>query len=326
MIVQLFKNLADFKWIAAFLIMIAMFLPFDFNVSSAFESFSLLQKFQFFDFLNVNQSILLSILSASLIVLFLSLFHYMLMIHKLISSRNFLGVLYSLLFIVLWLPDITDVYGIISVGLFYLSIYYIFTAEDSSMPLLRIFDASFLISLSCMLNVFFIPFLILPFVALLLFRLFDWRLIASAITGIILPHFFLMSMYFLFHDKTFYPELFTQIFSGFKIGLNNFIAYPVHWISFAPVLLLTALKTFSSLGERKIIVRKKSVFLIWITVFSILLLFFENGSPQILILMIAFPLGYFIATSLLFLHEKRIFIFLTDIAIPAIIVYHVFFS
>lgn len=177
-----------------------------------------------------------------------------------------------------------------------------------------------------MLNVFFIPFLILPFVALLLFRLFDWRLIASAITGIILPHFFLMSMYFLFHDKTFYPELFTQIFSGFKIGLNNFIAYPVHWISFAPVLLLTALKTFSSLGERKIIVRKKSVFLIWITVFSILLLFFENGSPQILILMIAFPLGYFIATSLLFLHEKRIFIFLTDIAIPAIIVYHVFFS
>jgi hypothetical protein len=325
MIVKLFRNLADFRWLIALLLLSLMFVPFRFQTEPLDLNTSLLQKFSILKD-TTNQTGLLTHITLYLIIILLaSWFHKILIFHRFIPARNFLGLFYSILLLAIWQPLFPGFIHSISAAFFFLAIYNMLSSENSQMPILRVFDAAFLISIAGILNLYLLPFMILPFVALTLFRQSTWNLWAAALTGLLLPHLFLAVIMLAVDDNIVYFSVFSTFFSSLKLSLNNFTEYPLHWICFSPVIFLTVFRMLSSLGDKKIIVRKKIVLFMWTTFLSVIMLFIHNVPITLFLILIFFPLGFYIASSLRFLAVKKLFILLTDLSLPALIIYNLFF-
>ncbi len=324
MLTKLFKNLADYRWLIAFGVMLLFFLPFDFTFYSTFPAGSLLKYYHIADdfFLFQNKAIFLLLTLA--IIIFASLFHQMLIANKLLPTRHYLSLFYTVLIIALWYPVIPTFYDLLTAGFLFLGINSIFASENSGQPLIRVFDATFLISISCVLNIYLFPFLLLPFLALFFFRQFSWQFWASALTGIIVPHFFLMSANFFFFEKIFYADFFYNVIDHFQISLDKYTKFPFAWAITSPLFLISTFRIISSLGEKKIIVRKKTVLLLWVIFFALLLFLISDIPVSLLILIIAMPFGYFISFTLRRVQEKRLLIILTDLSVPAILLIHLF--
>jgi hypothetical protein len=226
---------------------------------------------------------------------------------------------------VLWQPLFPGFINVISAALFFTAVYKMLSSEDAQMPILKVFDAAFFLSIAGIINLYLLPFMLLPFVALVLFRQSAWNLWAAAFTGLLLPHLFLAVIMLAVFDNIYYFSMYSTFFSSLDFNLNNFTEYPLHWICFSPVIFLSVFKMLTSLGDKKIIVRKKISLLIWTTVFSFFLLFIVEAPLTLLLLLILFPSGFYIASSLRFLAEKKLFILLTDISLPAVVIFNLFF-
>ena len=60
------------------------------------------------------------------------------------------------------------------------------------------------------------------------------------------------------------------------LGVNVFINNPILWICLAPFIIMTVFKILASIKEKKIVIRKKTLILIWWVVLSFGLLFINN--------------------------------------------------
>lgn len=324
MVIKLFKNLADYRWLFAFGLMVMMFVPFNFPIHSTFPAVSLLKNFEIPGDPSFFQTKPGSMALVLLFIIFASFFHQMLISNKLLTARNFTGLFYTVAIMALWYPVWPSLYDMLTAGFLFLGIFNMFASEDSKQPLLRAFDASFLISISCILNIYLLPFMLLPFFALFFFRQFTWRLWASSFTGLILPHLFLMSAYFLVFGKTCYALMVEEIFGNAVISADKFTGFPIYWAICTPIIGIAVFRTMSTLGDKKIIVRKKTVLMTWIILFSMILLLFKDVSISLLLMIVSFPSGFFMASSMRRLQEKRLMIFITDVAFLSIVFFHIF--
>jgi len=135
----------------------------------------------------------------------------------------------------------------------------------------------------------------------------------------VIPHMFLISGLFVFSGNEDYFKKFAAFFSSLQFSAVHFTSYPYHWFILGPVMIITLFRTMTFLGEKKIIVRKKMILLVWFLVISMLLLFFRDAPFGNILLLISMIFGFFMTVSMRFLQEKRFFILLTDLSVPALI-------
>jgi hypothetical protein len=319
MIVQLFRNLADYKWFIAIVLLFGLFLPFDISVLLTGSESSLILNEGLKTLLRTNNSTFSGLLAVAMIIIVAVIYHFTLIRHKLLTGRNFLGLLYSVIFIAAFRPLFPSFNDILSASFILLAVLPVFASEDSNQPLLRIFDTAFLISIACIFDLNMLHFVIIPFVALVLFRQISWKLWVSGLTGLLLPQVFILSGYYLFNVQENYTETFISFFNHYQLSLSAFTIFAIPFAVIAPFMVLALLRTINSLVEKKIVVRKKIVLLMWIFVISVLLLLTKNAPVPAFMFIILMNLGFFMASSLRFLYEKRLFVLLTDLAVPAVI-------
>ncbi len=324
MIVSLFRNLVDFKWLLAAFILFALFLPMNSAINNGVSESALLLNDTTNAIFLFRNTFIAGLISAVFIILLAVIFNFTLISHKIVPGRNFLGLMYAIILMSLWLRVLPGIAELIPVLLIILAVMPVFSSEGSAQPQLRIFDASFIISIACLFSLTFLPFILVPFVALVLFRQVSWKLWVSALTGICIPQVFLITGLFVFSDNMFYFQKFSDFFNSMNFTVINFTSFPFHWYVFGPVLVFSLFRTINMLGEKKIIVRKKMILLIWLLLISVLLLFFSQVHFKSLILFISILSGFFISGSLQFLYEKRLFALLTDLSVPAIVFSHFF--
>jgi len=324
-IVRLFKNLSDTRWFAAILLLFVLFIPFNYIFSLHEYSHTLLTNLHISSWFIYQQT---PINTISIIVLTIAaaiFFHHVLINNKLTSAKNFTGLLFTVILIVVWHPILVSYLHFFTLALVLFGLFRLLFFDESPNPLLQIFDSAFLISLAVILNIFLIPLILLPFVALIHFRDFNLRTWVAAITGIILPILFLNTADYLLNDQI---TFFTLISDSLALISTSFIhlkAYPYHWIGAGLVVVPAIIKTLSKTREKKIAIRKQTTLLIWFFILSFSISLFENAPIDIIIYLIAFPAGFFISSSLYFLHEKKLFAILIDLGCIALIVFHSFF-
>lgn len=320
MIINLFKNLSDTRWFAAIAILLLMFIPFDYRFTNHDFSFTLLQDFKIESWFSTDPTLFLTIVIILFTILSASLFFFMLMGNKLIPSRNYSGLLFTIILIIVWHPDIISYSDLITLTFLLFGLFRVLNVEESANPQLAIFDSAFFICLACVLNVYLTPYILIPFLALLHFRVFYLRIWISALAGIFLPLFIVNSLAYVIHGSFSMFSMLAHIFNSIKPGIEHIIQHPFHWAVAGLVMIPAIFRTLSLSSEKKIITRKKTILLVWFFLFACVILFLDQAPPDIIIFLLAFPSGFFISSSFSFLSEKKLFSFLIDLVCIGLIV------
>ncbi len=326
MLIKLFRDISDIRWLSSLLVVILLFVPFRFVTEQHHYSNSFLQYFDFFAQMDYKSSLAFIITSVLIVVFLLFVFNHSLIINKLIPLKNYSGVLFSVVFLVVWKPVFASFSDIFTTSLLLVSVYNLFRAENSEKDVLRYYDSAFIISVAIIFNIYLFPFIILPVIAQLLFRQINPKIIVSTLTGFLLPHIFLTAFYFAIHNTFPYGKMLSDFFSSIQISFDVFLDYPVHWICFTPILILVLFRALNRLPDKKISIRKKTLLLFWVLVLSVILLALKNVPLDLMLLIIAFPLGFFIADSFYDLFSKRVFRILADIGFVVLVFYNMFFA
>lgn len=320
MIINLFKNLSDTRWFAAIAILLIMFIPFDYHFTNHDFSFTLLQDFKIESWFSIDPTLFLSIVIILFTIFSATLFFFMLMRNKLIPSRNYTGLFYSIILIIVWHPDIISYSNLITLAFLQFGLFKALSMEESANPQLAIFDSSFIISIACVLNVYLTPYILIPFLALLHFRVFHLRIWTSAFVGIFLPLLIINSLAYFIHGSFSLFTMLAEIFNSIKPGIAHIIQHPIHWAVAGLVMIPAIIRTLSLSSEKKIVIRKKTILLVWFFLFACTLLFLDQAPPDITIYLLAFPAGFFISSSFVFLSEKKLFSFIIDLVCIGLIV------
>jgi hypothetical protein len=319
MLIKLFRNLTDYKWFFAFAILFLLFIPYSFIEKNIIIN-SLLVKTNFHELINFKYGILSLTIVIVVFILCYILFFNTLISNKIVPYQNYLSLLFAVSIFSVWHPlDFFSLEELLIVIFFILFILKIFVGEGSNTPHLKFFDAGLMISIISIINLNFLIFYLLIFFSLFIFRIFHWQIWASAIVGLILPHVFLNSYYFLFFDKTFYNEILISFFNQISYSTNFFYLYPFHWIIFVSIYFISIIKTFSNIQHQKINIRKKNIIFIWIIIFLLLILPLQNTPFFVICFISSALLGYFISNSFKRLFERRFFIIFFDILIFTLI-------
>jgi hypothetical protein len=322
MAARVFKNLYDTRWFAAIALLVVLFVPFDTVVVPHHLQSTLLQHVGVQHWFDYNPGVIGRIGLVLMTLLLCASFHILLSVNKIIPSKNFVGLLYTAILVAVWLPIFASFSDIFTGGFIVLGMYNLFHVEHAQNPILSIFNAAFCISLAVVLNLHALPFILLPFIALLLFRQALWNLWAAALAGLIIPQVLVSSVEFLLYDNISWLSMVFGFFADVELGVRHFVDFPIHWISMSPFLIIGLWGFLNRLGDKKIVIRKKSMLVFWMFSLAVILLFVNNAPLDILILFIALPSGFFIASSMKFLSERKLFIFLTDIGIITLIIFN----
>jgi hypothetical protein len=324
-IVRIFKNLSDTRWFTAIVILFLLFVPFNYTFTPHHISHTFLSIFSISSWFNYQPSPIINLSIIALVITTAIFFHHVLVIHKLTPARNFTGLLFTVILLVVWHPTLISFEDLFTLILLFLGLFRLLSFEESTNPLLQIFDSAFLICLSCIINIFLLPLILLPLITLVHFRNFHLRLWLAAFTGIILPVIFLNSFaYFLSGEITFFA-LVSDSLRLISIDITHLKTSPYHWIGTGLFIVPAIFRSLSQTREKKIAIRKKTILLIWFFLLTIVISLFDQAPVDIIIYLIAFSSGFFISSSLKFLYERKLFALLIDLGCIALIVYHSFF-
>ncbi len=180
---------------------------------------------------------------------------------------------------------------LISNVLIILSLYMLIKTFDSDDSFQQILNASVLLSVSSFIYFPSIIIFFLIWISFIVYRTFSWREWLISLTGFLIPYILVTSYLFLTDKLSIKAAEYLTFVKGFQI-LNNFpgvsIYYYIFWSFIALVLIITFYKFISSLNEKLVSIRKHSIIIIWLLIFSIAISF-------------TFKLNYIINGSIIFL-------------------------
>lgn len=142
------------------------------------------------------------------------------------------------------------------------------------------FQIGFLIAIASLIYYPLTFFLLLIWIAFIIFRLFTWREWFITLLGLIILYLFVFTYFFWFNRLGFLFNDLRSVFNSWN-PLTKFNTYElIVYLSIAFVLLLSLGYTIIHIGERIIFVRKMQFVIIWMLLFSgVLSMFAVKGSP-----------------------------------------------
>lgn len=323
MILRLFRNIDDYRWFAAVFVLLVLFIPFNYVIELPGIEHHLLNYLIGDNLFIVGSGVFLKLLTIMIIVITAAFFQGMLVDFKIIPSRNYTGLFFGVLFFVIWHPTLPLLTDILSAGLLLLSLFNIFTSEESERPNMRMFDAYFLLSLATIVNFAVVIYLFIPVIAMLILRHYTIRIWVAAFVGLLLPYLFLFMYDYVSNDSQIFPVLLSDITNGFNLTLSQINDNKVLNGVFLSLTIFSMLFALSKLKEKKIHIRKKTIILMWIVLFSMVLLFVNIGSVGFSICLISFILGFLFSFAFSKLLEKRLVSVLTDVGVIVIVVWQI---
>jgi len=150
------------------------------------------------------------------------------------------------------------------------------------------FNASFILGIAAL---FFLPallFILLLWIALIIFRVNQWRSFVVSFIGFLLPFVFAFTWYF-WNDQT--PEAYSLLLASLTFHLPDAANYPIGDWGIAIILLffilVSVVKTSNSLMEKNINIRHiLLVTMYYLAIAFAIILFFSGNSTDSLLLMI----------------------------------------
>lgn len=309
MLVKLFKELIDYKWYLAFVVLFILFLP----IKS--ESLILLKNQGLLSFLgetisfSAKSATTFSVISVFVIILISIFYRVMLSESRIINKGYHIGLLMGVMFYTFWQNELPNFLEILSIILILLSIYYILKLDLDKRPDIMLFNACLLLGSVSIIDFRFVFFYALPFIGLFLQRLFSFRILMLGIVGLILPHLFLFTYNFLLLDDYEYFSNIVALVGRWKLNTTFLSINSFKNIFSISLLSILFFVTLAKLSDKKIFIRKKTILLVWFFFFSLLLLFIQQDSISYISLILSLYFGFFASFSIVKIFKKKIFIF-----------------
>jgi len=315
MIFSLFRKLEGPKWFIAFFICLLLFLPI-----SSFEMFIIKSNYciakSITDFLDFLPTAIEFFISFIFIFISISIANTYLNLNDINYRRNYLPLLFSFIFISLFNIPFFSFLVALSVFLLFVSLWQLTDIIKDEKNLICLFNASLLLGILSLIFPHISIYLLLAYIVLLIFRIYYTRNWIMLLIGFSLPFLYYFSYQFIINDMFDFSRYLTlseeKIHSFFTI--DNLIKDNYIWITTGFLSFIGFFKTISKAGEAKINVRKSTSVFLWFFVISIVLLFINNFCYYMIILIIAFPVGFFIYTSLYKLLNKKFIQHIIDIS------------
>lgn len=164
----------------------------------------------------------------------------------------------------------------------------LFKVSESKEPIPLVFNASFVLGVA---SLFYLPallFILLLWVALMVFRVSQWRNFIVSLVGLVLPFVFAFTWYF-WNDET--AEAYTLLLSSLAFHLPDTLTLlPGDWamaIILLIFILVSLIKTSNRLMEKNINIRQiLTVTMYYLSIAFALVLFFSKNSANSLLLSI----------------------------------------
>jgi hypothetical protein len=159
----------------------------------------------------------------------------------------------------------------------------------------ELFSGSLLVSLAILFHLPALPFALLPFITLLVYRVFDWRQWVAALAGLITPLLYLSALSWFFYG-TLPLHTFANIIISPSLPVVGNLGWPlVLFWSFTAILLLRMLGSILyHSGERVISFRKRQLVLLWFLLLSQAGLFFSGPAHLYHSILIFVPFSFYL--------------------------------
>lgn len=187
---------------------------------------------------------------------------------------------------------------LISNVLIILSLYMIIKTYDAEDSYQQILNASILISVSSFIYVPSVLIFFIIWISFALYRTYSWREWIISIIGFSIPYIFIVSYLFLTERlsiKFTEYKLYFKSFSVFQNFPKEEVYYYIFWAFIALILIISFYKFIISLNEKVVSIRKHSMVLIWLLLFSIIISTTSNYNFIINGSVIFLPLSIIIA-------------------------------
>lgn len=158
------------------------------------------------------------------------------------------------------------------------------------------FDAAILISVGSFFYPNLIFYILMLWIALIIFRPISWRSWVQTIIGIAVPYVFVDFCFYYFKGEYFYlsHSLLKAIVQRFAFSIPTF--QYILFYGFIVFLLIVASIQISLVFQRKkILVRNSYILFLWIFVITILIGFFSPSASYDLFLILAIPMTFLLA-------------------------------
>lgn len=320
MLVKLFKELIDYKWYLAFVVLFLLFLPLDFNNSSTIINHGLLVFIG--DSISFSSTTvkLINVLSVLGIILMSVFFRITLSSFKIINKGYHIGLLMGIMYFAFWQKELPSFLELLSVIFLFVSVFQILKIEHSKQADLLIFNSCLLISSAVALDFRFLVFFPLAFIGLFLYRLFSFRVLVLGIIGLLLPHLFLFTINFVFLDKLDYFLRFYLLFIDLDLSFLNLKQLGIRGIISVSMLTLLFLSAIFKISDKKIFVRRMTTLLVWVFILFVFLFFIEQDSISYIAFVFSMFFGFFASFSMVKVFKKKLFIYTLNILYVILIV------
>jgi hypothetical protein len=187
---------------------------------------------------------------------------------------------------------------LISNAMIILSLYMLIKTFDAEFPFQQILNASILISVSSLIYFPSLIILILVWISFIVYITFSWREWTISIIGFFIPYILVISYLYLTDKLAIKALEYFNYLKDFQI-FGNFqsvdIFYYIFWSFIAFILIITFFKFLSSLNEKVVSIRKHSILIMWLLIFSVFISFTFKDNYIINVSIIFLPLSIIIA-------------------------------
>lgn len=174
-------------------------------------------------------------------------------------------------------------------------LYYLLRGFDKYDQTKELFSGSLLISLAILFHLPALPFALLPFITLMVYRVFDWRQWMAALAGLLTPVLYLSVLSWFFYGTLPFQSYASIILSPSIPVVENWGWPLVIFWSFTALLLLRMLGSILyHSGERVISFRKRQLVLLWFLLLSQAGLFFSGSSLLYHSILIFVPFSFYL--------------------------------
>lgn len=164
----------------------------------------------------------------------------------------------------------------------------LFKVSEAKETIPLAFNASFILGIAALFSLPVMLFILLLWIALIIFRVNEWRSFVVSFIGLLLPFVFTFTWYF-WNDQT--PEAYSLLLASLVFHMPDVANYPIGDWGIAIILLffilISVVKTSNSLMEKNINIRQILLVTIYhLAIAFAIILFFSGNSTDSLLLMI----------------------------------------
>ncbi len=158
------------------------------------------------------------------------------------------------------------------------------------------FDISFLISLSSLLYLNSILFMVFIWLGLILFRQFNWREWSFTLIGLLLPYLFIYVYYFVFNIDfgSFVAVLKNSLMTPYSIA-EKINEIKIFMIVLGIIFVISSLFMIQTFDTKKTHARKFFLYFFWVFILTGLLFIFVPSFCMEALLIVAIPIAFLIS-------------------------------